>query len=280
MFLKTIRLFIAVLFLSSVTTFTAHAHGQSIAIMVSRDGFDRMSNYSVDVEAGHEVTITFTYADDDLTGDNPHDIRILGAGVDLPTVTVSRDNPTASITFTPTRTGTLTILCVIPCIGMENLVGGSIHVVQPFTSGAKISLTLDLSPRDEQSVLARVKLTDAEGRPISDVPVSLVLNTSVGGEIVVGVPVTVVDGTAAWMIPALAGQKLQVSAVFQGGNGLGYAQNIAEITMPGAPLSVPLGALSSPAPPFALALMLVIVVGSIWVTFGFVAYQVFSIRKG
>lgn len=270
---------ITALLISTFYPALAHAHGQNITISVGREGFEHMANYAVEVEAGHEVTITFTYADEDLGGDNPHEIQILGPGVGLPAVIVSRDNPTATITFTPTETGTLSILCVIPCIGMEKLVGGMIRVVEPKATGASTSLAIELTQRDDESVLARVVLTDARGNPISEAPVIFIMRTSVGGELEIGAPVTVEDGSAALMIPAVGGQKLEVSALFEGGNGLSFAQNSAEFTMPGVPVVNPVGALSSPTPPPVLALVLFLVLGGIWATYGVVAYQVFLIRK-
>ncbi len=259
---------------------SAHAHAQNVMISVSRDGFDHMADYTVEVEAGHEVTITFAYADGDLGSDNPHEIQIVGLGVDLPAVIVSRDNPTATMTFTPTKTGTLTILCIIPCIGMEKLIGGTIKVANPRAAGASTSLALELTQRDDESVLARVTLTDAKGNPIGAVPVVFTMRTSVGGELEIGAPMTMEDGSAALMIPAVGGQKLLVSAEFVGGNGLSFAQNSAEITLSGIPAVNPIGALSAAAPPPILALILLIVLGSIWAVYGTVVYQVFRIQKG
>ena len=273
----TLALITALLISTFHPTFT-HAHSQNVSISVSRDGYDHMANYAVEVEAGHEVTITFNYADEDLDADNPHKLWILGAGVNLPAVEISRDNPTATITFTPTKTGTLTILCVNPCIGMEKLVGGTIKVVGPKPSGASASLALELTQRDDESVLARVMLKDARGSALSDVPIVLTMHTSLGGELELGTPVTVEDGSAVFVIPAVSGQKLVVSALFEGGNGLSFAQNSGEITMPGAPVAHPLGALSSPTAPPVLALILLVVLGGIWATYGMVVFQVFRIR--
>ncbi|MBI3360519.1 MAG: cupredoxin domain-containing protein, partial [Chloroflexi bacterium] len=154
----------------------AHAHPQMIAMSVGRNGFENIVDYTIQVEAGHKVTLTFTYADGDLADDNAHDIRLKGPGTEgLPTVRVSKDNPTASITFTPTQTGTLRIVCIVPCIGMENLAGGQIKVAKPKATGAATSLTLDLKPRDDGSVLARAQLLDARGSPMADAPVIFML---------------------------------------------------------------------------------------------------------
>lgn len=80
-------------------------------------------------------------------------------------------------------------------------VGGQIKVLKPKAIGAPVNLALDLSPRDDGSVLARATLQDARSSPLVDVPVAFVLHTSVGGELVLGTPMTIGDGSAVVKIP-------------------------------------------------------------------------------
>lgn len=271
---------IIVLLAASLRPPVAHAHGQMFTVSVGRNGFENNVDYTLDVEAGHEVTLTFTYADGDLADDNPHEIKIKGAGLELRTVTVSRDNPSATITFTPEKTGTLRILCIVPCIGMEALVGGKLKVVKPKATGAPVSLALDLSSRADGDVLARATLQTADGSPLVNVPVIFTLHTSLGGDLVLGSPTTMQDGSAVVKIPATGGEHLQVTALFEGGNGLAYAEAANTITASGPPMQHQPGALSAPTAPPALALALLIVLGGVWATYGFVGYQVLRIRRG
>jgi hypothetical protein len=257
----------------------AHAHAQMFSISVGRNGFENAVDYTLDVEAGHEVTLTFTYADGDLADDNEHKIRIKGAGLDLPTVTVSREHPTATITFTPNKSGTLRIICIVPCLGMENLAGGVIKVVKPRATGSPVSLALDLKPRDDGNVLARATLLDASGNPLTDQPVIFTLRTSLGGDLVLGTPTTIQNGSAVLKIPATGSETMNVTAAFEGGNGLAYAEASKEIIAPGAPMEHQPGALSTPSAPPALALALLVVLGGVWVTYGFVVHQVVRIRQ-
>ncbi len=259
----------------------AHAHTQMFAVAVGQHGFESMVNYTLEVEAGHEVVLTFTYADHDLASDNPHEIKVTGPGVEgLPTVTVSRENPTATIRFTPTKTGTLRIVCILPCIGMENLVGGQIKVAKPRATGAPTSLALDLAPRDDGSVLARATLKKGSGDPIGNVPVVFILRTTLGGDLVLGTPSTMDDGSTVIKIPATGGQELRVTAAFEGGNGLAYTEAAGTIAAPGAAMEHPVDALSAPTAPPALALILFVVLGGVWLTYGFVVYQILRIRRG
>ena len=272
--------FTAALLAIAFNPHSVKAYDQSISISVGSHGFNHAANYLVEVEVGKEITITFTYADDDLASDNPHEISIVAPGLDLPTVTVSRDHPTASITFTPTKTGTITFYCIIPCIGMENLTGGKINVVPPKGTGAATLLTLELTPRNDGTVLAQAILTDSTGSPAPGARLIFKQLTSVGGELELGTWVTAANGSAVVAIPSMAGQTLEVSAEFAGGNGGGSTQVTANLTLPGLPAALPIGALSSATPPLVLALILVIVLGGVWAAYGSVAYQVFRISKG
>jgi len=271
--------FMVALLAIAIRPLSVHA-AQNISISVGRDGFNHTANYLVEVEAGQEVTITFTYADGDLPSDNPHQIRIAGPGLDLPTVTLSRDNPTASITFTPTQTGTLNIYCVIPCIGMEELTRGKINVVAAKGSGAPTFLTLELIPGEDGSVLARATLHDSKGSPVAGQPIIFKQQTSVGGVLELATLVTIEDGSALVSIAAVAGQELEVIAEFEGGNGIAFTQVVANLTVPGTPDAHPVGVLSSATPPPMLVLILLIVLGGVWTTYGTVVYQVFRIRRG
>ncbi len=164
--------------------------------------------------------------------------------------------------------------------GMEMLAGGKINVVALKGSSAATLLTLDLILQDDGTVLARAILTDSKGNPAAGEPIIFKQQTSVGGELQLGSIVTADNGSAEVSIPVVAGQTLQVSAEFDGGNGIGSTQVAANLTVPGTPDAHPLGAMSSVNPPVALVILLLIVLGGIWTTYSTVVYQVFRIRKG
>lgn len=275
----TLALMLASALMAVVRPSVVHAHSQAVQISVGRNGFNDSVLYEIDIEAGHEVTITFTYADDDMAENNAHEIRIKGSGVDLPPVRVSKDNPVATITFTPTKTGKLRVVCVVPCVGMENLVGGLIKVEKPRATGAATGLVLDLTPRDDGSILARATLTNKDQAPLSDKQVVFTLRTSVGGDLVLGTPTTIENGSAVVRIPASAGRVLSITAEFEGGRGLAYASASSEIEAPGMVAEYQPRALSLPNPPPTLALLFLLLLGGIWITYAYVAKQVMSFRN-
>lgn len=267
------------LMLALIRPVPAHAHSQGLVVSVSRHGFERMVNYEVEVEAGHPVTLAFTYADDDLEQDNPHEIRVQGPGLSLPNVLVSRSQPTASLTFTPTATGTLRIICIVPCLGMENLIG-ALRVTRPRATGRGTQLTLELTAKEEGAVLAQVQLTDASGSPLADQPVELLRRTSVGGELVMARPSTMDDGTAAALFYALEPGSVEVLAYYPGGGGYASAEVQQAIEAAGVHMDHLPSGLAAPAPPPAFALILILVVGGVWSAYAFVVVQLVRIARG
>lgn len=256
------------------------AHEQMITVSVGRDGFDHKASYSIAVEEGHPVTVTFTYADSDMADDNPHTIRLEGPGTaGLPDVTISRENPTATLSFVPSRTGLLWIVCIVPCIGMENLAGGQIRVQRPRATGAATSVSLALTPRDDGDLLARAVLTDARGQPMADRTITFILTTQFGGELVLDTPTTMEDGSAVVRIPATGANAMRITAYFEGGDGLAYSESQADATLSAGQMEHPLGQLSARTAPPVLALALIVVLGGVWATYGFVVYQVALIRR-
>ncbi len=275
-----LSLLLALAFASAAQPVVVQAHSQRVNITVGRNGFNNSVLYTIDIEAGHEVTITFIYGDDDMGEDNAHEIRIRGAGLELPAVRVSKDNPIAKITFTPTRTGKLRILCVVPCIGMENLVGGLIKVEKPRATGEVVLLALDLTPREDGSILARATLMDKDKFPLAGKPVAFMLRTSVGGDLLLGTPTTIENGSAVVKIPASAGKLVSITAEFEGGDGLAYAASSSEIEALGEPVEYHPGPLSLPSPPLTLAFLFLFLLGGIWAAYAYVAYQVLRFRQG
>ena len=256
----------------------AHAHPQAISIQVDQHGFDGRPDYAIVVEAGHPVSLSFTYSEEPGQ-DNPHDIRIKGLGLDLPTVRLDRDHPTASVSFTPERTGTLRILCVIPCLGMENLVGARIRVERPKATGVPTILRLELEPREDGTVLARAVVRSSTGEPLADQPVIFRLATSVGGELELGAPLTMADGTAVARVPATGQDDVRVTAVYEGGAGRAYAETTESVRVERQPMDHRPPSLSQPTAPPVLAVSLLLVLGGIWSTYAYVVWQVLRLRE-
>jgi len=269
---------ILVLGLALARPVPAHAHAQGFRVAVSRHGFESMVNYELKVEAGHQVTLDFSYADDDLEDDNPHEIRVQGFGLSLPSIVVSRSQPTASLTFTPPATGTLRILCVVPCLGMENL-SGALRVIRPRSTGRAAQLNLELISKEGGAVLAQVQLTDEAGRPLADEPVMLMRRTVLGGDLVLGSPLTVADGTAAAKFYALEPGTVEVVAYYAGGGGYASAEVRQVISAVGVSMDHRPSGLAAPTAPPVFALALIIVVGGVWIAYAFVVMQVVRIGR-
>ena len=110
-------------------------------------------------------------------------------------------------------------------------------------------------------------------------PVAFVLHTSVGGDLILGTPKTIGNGSAVLKVPATGEESIQITASFEGGNGLAYAETTQEMAMPAMKMTHPIDPLSAPTAPPALALALLVVLGGVWATYCFVVYQVIRIRR-
>ncbi len=98
-------------------------------IEVSRHGFnDTPGEFRLAVEEGQEVEITFVYGDEDLSQNNPHIITIPAYGIT--TATLDKENPEDTVSFTASKSGEVSFMCTLYCVGHTNLRKGSI-VIQP-----------------------------------------------------------------------------------------------------------------------------------------------------
>jgi hypothetical protein len=260
---------------ASVHPTRAQSEGTSLEIVVSRQGLDGRSDSAYAVRVGEPVRLTFVYGDTGLASDNPHRMAVLG--LDVPEVTVSRETPRATIEFTPEEPGEFRLVCTIACAGMENLVGGSLRVNPPAVAGQAADVRLELIPQPGgASVVARAELLDPSGLPMTDAPLVFARHTAVGGELALGTVWTSVEGIAELEVPTVPGATVSLGVLSEGG----VLHADAEIVMAGTMAGMhPESPLSTRTAPPVLAVLLLIVVGGVWGTYGAVAYQLVRIRR-
>ncbi len=151
---------------------------RTFTVIVSRNGFNGTAgSFTLNVQQGDSVKITFVYGDDDLAVDNPHAIAF--EGYRIQTASIGKSNPTVTIEFVADVSGTFNFYCYIPCLGMENLLG---HLVVAPTEGSQTPTTLNLvvTSTNSNSFLVSAKVEDISGRPLAGVPVTFYENTTFG----------------------------------------------------------------------------------------------------
>ncbi len=100
----------------------------SFRVEVSRNGFNgEAQDFHIEVEEDQEIEITFVYADDDFSQNNPH--RIIIPEYDIETETIDENNPEVTVKFTATGHGEIAFMCSnIQCVGHTSLLGGKIVI--------------------------------------------------------------------------------------------------------------------------------------------------------
>ncbi len=151
---------------------------RTFTVIVSRNGFNGTAGtFTLNVQQGDSVKITFVYGDDDLAVDNPHAIAF--EGYRIQTVNIGKSNPTVTVEFVADVSGTFNFYCYIPCLGMENLLG---HLIVAPTEGSQTPTTLNVAVANagSDSFLVSATIENMSGQPLAGVPVSFYENTTFG----------------------------------------------------------------------------------------------------
>lgn len=161
---------------------------QIFTVIVSRYGFNgTASGFSITVQQGDVVKITFVYGDSDLTVDNPH--AIMFDGYRIQTVNIGKSNPTVTVEFVADASGTFNFYCYVPCLGMENLLG---HLIVKPSQNQKIPTSLNLAVlnmnSESNSYQISATVVDENGKPMVGVPVTFYENTTFGRLFLASVP--------------------------------------------------------------------------------------------
>jgi hypothetical protein len=183
-------------------------------VLVSASGFNGSSNpFYLQVIQGDRVDIRFTYADQDLSFDNPH--KMLIGGYNIVTGNVDRQIPIQEVNFTASQVGSFPFYCIIPCFGMENLQGGFL-VVSASTRTAPVSTNLSqLNVAASGNVITvSVLLANKNGAPISGAIVEFSVSSDFG-QVKMGQNTTGSDGTAQLSFP-FTPRAILVSVHFAG----------------------------------------------------------------
>lgn len=187
---RTVLVILAILTVASIALSISATPARAVAlssdepriftVIVSRYGFNGTAgSFSITVQQGDMVKITFVYGDNDLAVDNPH--AIMFDGYRIQTVNIGKSNPSVTVDFVADVSGTFNFYCYIPCLGMENLLG---HLIVTPTQNQRIPTTLNLavSNLNPESTAFQIKATvvDENGKPMGGVPVTFYENTTFG----------------------------------------------------------------------------------------------------
>lgn len=260
-------------------------------VVVGRTGFNGTSStFTLQVNQGDDVKIVFLYGDSDLSYDNPHIITIAGYGIT--TATLDKSNPNRTVEFVAGQVGSFKFYCSTPCLGMENLQQGVLDVRSGGSGTVKTLLTMLHCHMHSGNMLHMIiALDDLQGNPVPGVLVHFDLNTTLGW-MEIGRNVTATAGYSEFMYP-LGSSMVDVVAALFPGSGI-YAPSNATATfapgisgdLGGAPFLSGQNSLIDfrlvGIPPYVTVIivsLVLLVVASVWLTYGYVVKQILDIRR-
>ncbi len=156
---------------------------------------------------------------------------------------------------------------------------GSDTVSDSAASSAVLTLQAEASD-DGKAVTLIAVLTDQAGNPIVGAPIDFAAQ-ALFGDLSVGSVTTGADGIAT-LSYELSGAHLDSWAASYGGDSM-FGSSAAETQAGLAPIEAPAspsGSLITSYPPLLPTLVVVAALGSVWVVFGYVIYQLLAIRRG
>jgi len=266
---------------------------KSFVVFVSHKGFNgtHSSNLVITVNEGDIVQITFIMDEEDRKNTEPnnrHLIEIPELG--LQTEEINPSHPESTIVFLADVPGTFTIRCspeYWDCPGHELLQDGKLVVIAkaqpeeekpaekpPTAIKTELKLDVDATGFPIHPMLLTAILTDSEGKPIAGMPITFIVNTTLG-------PLKIVSrtdskGVASVNYSRAIGGILEVTALFSGGGGYeATTSKVVEILPvvaeePAAPLLT--------ARNIAIGIVVTVVL-SVWATYLLVLLQIIGLRK-
>jgi len=136
------------------------------------------------------------------------------------------------------------------------------------------AIALEVTPDEEGGLVARAVVRDGQGQQRPGVSVVFYQRTLFGGRLPLGTAMTDAQGVAVFKYAAGAGRALTIGAA------LAPEASGSEVTVeiPGGEPWRP-GGLISPTPPPLLIAILATVLGGVWLTYGFIAWQLINIFR-
>jgi mono/diheme cytochrome c family protein len=130
-------------------------------------------------------------------------------------------------------------------------------------------------------LVVRATLKDDKDAPLAKAKVVLNRLSSLGGRLPLSTAETSEQGLVIFYYPIKAGESVRLEAAYEGEHGRQASAAVGQASLPGGPELAPLAAgLTAATPPLGLAFLIVLVVGSIWLTYSYVVSLLLRILNG
>jgi hypothetical protein len=250
-----------------------------IDVDISRWGFNGDPDLILTVEEGELIELRFLYGDDTLDESNPHVMLI--EGLNLESGLLDAQHRQTTIRFRPETIGTHKLRCIVPCHGHDQLDGGRVRVVPAGVAAAGIepvvtAIALTATPPETAGHPAEVRArvtAGGGGTPLEGVTVEFAVRTTfmMSGWLVVGYARTDATGEAVLVFQPNRGGDQTVRARYAGSTRHLGVERTHNLAVPELVLTY--GRETAPLVPGLGFWLLALVVGGIWFTYAFVAFQ-------
>ncbi len=284
----------AALVLATATVLALPASAQSQEpvkqrIEIGDNGFNNQPDYTLEVEQGQLVELTFVFAQAIALGDN-HVVVLRGLG--LETNEINYYNREATLKFVADKPGTFELGCDLECEIHASLNKAHLKVRSAAggASGAAgaslVATTLTAYPSawdvEGGSVKLSASLRDADGTPVSKAPLRFLVDTEFGGvkgQMEVGSAKTNASGTASVTYkPTFAGIQ-RVTVRFDGMGLYRETEQALQVQVRGFEPGYSVAPRGLEGVSDRVPLVIFTILGGIWATFAYVLSQVFLISR-
>lgn len=158
--------------------------------------------------------------------------------------------------------------------------GDQVVAEEEEVTGTAVTILQVRLENSDNGLIAQGLLTDSMGMPLKGLPVRFYRKTTFG-QFLIGPVNTDASGKATVTVPATAGQVVEVLALFKGNKTYAPSEARASLELPAAPSTSkrPPGGLTTSYPNPYHVLLLGLVVGAVWVTYGRVVYILIRIKR-
>lgn len=138
-------------------------------------------------------------------------------------------------------------------------------------NAAKTQMELTLVQVSGGDLVARAALKDDKGAPLVKKPIVFNQVSTLGGRFSLATVETNEQGLAVYYYPIKEGESVRIEATFEGEGGRAASAALGEAALAGGKELESLAAgLLSPTPPLGLVVIIGVVVGGVWLTYGYV----------
>jgi mono/diheme cytochrome c family protein len=147
-------------------------------------------------------------------------------------------------------------------------------------NAAKTQIGLQLVQVSGGDLVVRATLKDDKGAAMVKNKVVINQVSLLGGRLPLAMVETNEQGLAIYYYPIKPGESVRIEAAYEGERGRAASSAMDEASLPGGkePESLTQGLLSA-SPPFGLVVIIGVVVGSIWLTFGYIVSLLLQIAS-